>query len=232
MILESDELPDLPHVPDQVPGMSEDKSVGTLSQLSVETTDSKGFNSGDRKLLDILVSMADSCSQESAMSGDVSRHLNITIIEEECTGPTTPSFFPLSLYYRKQIAAKFNINDAVGRGSFEGVLGSTCMKNYVQKHVVGDGNCFFRAISFLIIGCDSSHNKICMHLVAYIVEEVNWDHLKQYAPAKYKSGLEYVNDMKMAFFGEWATKVVLFTCAQFKGWDVIVYTPHGWLCYK
>ena len=102
VILESDELPDLPHVPDQVPGMSEDKNVRTLSQSSVETIDSNGFNSGDRKLLDILVSMADSCLQESAMSGDVSGCFNVTIIEEECTGPTTPSFFPLNLYYRNK----------------------------------------------------------------------------------------------------------------------------------
>ena len=61
MTLESDKLPDLPHVPDQVPGMSEDESLRTLSQLSIETIDSKGFNSGDRKLIDILVSMADCC---------------------------------------------------------------------------------------------------------------------------------------------------------------------------
>ena len=47
IILNSDELPDLPHVPDDVPGMSEDESVGSLSQTSVytiETIDSKGFN--------------------------------------------------------------------------------------------------------------------------------------------------------------------------------------------
>ena len=42
VILESNELPDLPHVPDQVPGMSEDESVRTLSQSSIEMTDSKG----------------------------------------------------------------------------------------------------------------------------------------------------------------------------------------------
>ena len=137
MTLESNELPDLPHVPDKVPGMSEDESVRTLSQSSVETIDSKGFNSGDRKLLDVLVSMADCCSQESAMSGVVSRHFNITIIEEECTGPTTPSFFPLSLYYRKQIAEKFNISDAVGRMSFEGIPGITCMKKLHSKTCCG-----------------------------------------------------------------------------------------------
>ena len=180
------------------------KSVGILSQSSVETIDSKGFNSGDRKLLDILVSMADCCLQESATSGDISGHFNITIIEEECTGPTTPIFFPLSLYYRKQIAEIFNISNAtVGRMSIESTPSITCMKNYIQKHVVGDGNCFFRAISFLITGCDSSRNKICVHLVVYIVEKANWDCLKQYVPTKYKSGLQHVNDIKMAFFGEW-----------------------------
>ena len=36
----------------------------------------------------------------------------------------------------------------------------------------------------------------------------------------------------MAYFGEWATKVALFACAQFTGQYVIVYTAHVWLCYK
>ena len=132
VILESDELPDLPHIPEEVPGMSEDESVSSLSQMSictVETIDSKGFNTGDRKLLDVLVSMADCFSQESATSGDISRCFNVTIIEEECTGPMTPIFFPLSLYYRKQIAAKFNLGDALGKLSTEAIVGSMCMKN-------------------------------------------------------------------------------------------------------
>ena len=220
VILESDKLPDLPPVPEEVPGMSEDESVSSFSQMSictVETIESKGFNTGDRKLLDVFVSIADCFLQESAMSGDVSRCFNITIVEEECTGPMTPIFFPLSLYYRKQIASKFNLGDALGKLSIEGIVGSTCMKNYVSKHVVGDGNCFFRAIAFLIKGSELSHNIICVNLVAYIVEEANWDHLKQYVPTKYSTGLEYVNNTRMAFFGEWATKVELFTCAQFTG---------------
>ena len=134
---------------------------------------------------------------------------------------------PLSLYYRKQIVAKFNLGDATGRVCIEGVPSSMCTKNYIEKHVVGDGNCFFRVISFLITGCDLSHNKICVNLVAYLVEEANWDCLKQYASTKYNSGLEYVNHTRMAFFIEWVTKVELFTCAQFTRQDVIVYTPHG-----
>ena len=137
--------------------------------------------------------MADGFSQESATSGDVSRCFNITIIEEECTGPTTPIFFPLSLYYRKQIAAKFNLGDPLGKLSIEGIIGSMCTKNYISKHVVGDGNCFFRAIAFLITGSELSYNIIHVNLVAYIVKQVNWDHLKQYAPAKYSTGLEYVH---------------------------------------
>ena len=71
-----------------------------------------------------------------------------------------------------------------------------------------------------------------MHLVVYIVVEANWDCLKQYVPTKYKSGLEYVNGMKMAYFSEWVMEIELFVCAQFTGQDVIVYTRHGWLCYK
>ena len=142
---------------------------------------------------------------------------NVTIIEEECTGPMTPIFFPLSLYYRKQIAAKFYLGDALGKLSIEGIVGSTCMKNYSSKHVVGDGNCFFRAIAFLITWSELSHNIIHVNLVVYIVKQANWDHLKQHAPTKYSTGLEYVNSTKMAYFGEWVTEIELYTCVQFTG---------------
>ena len=37
VILESDKLPDLPHVPEDVLGMSEDESVSSLYQMSICT---------------------------------------------------------------------------------------------------------------------------------------------------------------------------------------------------
>ena len=216
VILESDELPDLPHVPEEIPGMSEDKSVGTLSQMSICSIDSNGLNSRDRKVAEILTSMADGYSQDISMSCDVSTCFNATITEEQCTGPTIPIFFPLSLYYRKQIASKFNLREGLGKLSIIGIVDHTC-KNYISKQVVGDGNCFFQSIAFLITGSELSHNIICVHLVAYIVEEQNWDCLKLYAPTKYSGGLEYVNTTRMSHWGEWATEVELFACAQYTG---------------
>ena len=55
------------------------------------------------------------------------------------------------------------------------------------------------------MGSELLHNIIHAHLVAYIVEGKNWDHLKQYAPKivprKYCSGLEYVNDKNVSIWG-------------------------------
>ena len=107
-----------------------------------------------------------------------------------------------------------------------------CTTNYVSRNVVGNSNCFFQAIAFLITGSELSHNIICVHLVAYIADGNDWDHLKPYAPTKYHTGLEYVNTTRMSLLGEWVTEVELFTCAQYMGRDVVVYTAHGWLRYK
>ena len=141
--LVSDKIPDLTHLPEEIPGMSEDESASTLSQMSVCSVDSNGLNITDRKIAEVLTSLANGKLQVSPMSCDISTCFNVVIIEEECTGPTIPLFFPLSLYYRKQIATEFNLREGLGKISTGRIVGSVCMKNYVSKKVVGDGNCFF-----------------------------------------------------------------------------------------
>ena len=85
LILELDQLPDLPHVHEGIPGMSEDESVSTLSQMSACSIDSNGLNIRDRNIAEVLTSMGVSDSQESSMSCDISACFSVTIIEEKCT---------------------------------------------------------------------------------------------------------------------------------------------------
>ena len=75
------------------------------------------------------------------------------------------TFHPSSMYLRKQVAATVNIN--VGRKHGLGFrvdtlryhgTGEECTDNFQVHTVDGDGNCFFRSISYLLLGSEAKHN--------------------------------------------------------------------------
>ena len=74
-------------------------------------------------------------------------------------------FHPFSLYMRKQVATTVNIN--VGRKHGLGLradalryhgTGEQCTGNFHVHTVDGDGNCFFRPISYLLLGSEAKHD--------------------------------------------------------------------------
>ena len=76
-------------------------------------------------------------------------------------------FHPFSLYMRKQVATTVNIN--VGRKHGLGLradalryhgTGKQCTGNFNVHTVDGDGNCFFRSISYLLLGSEAKHDVV------------------------------------------------------------------------
>ena len=63
-----------------------------------------------------------------------------------------------------------------------------------MRPVVGDGNCSFRSISYLITGDECREDKVHMTLVVHIVDPQNWYPLKQYLLPQYTDGMAYVRD--------------------------------------
>ena len=75
------------------------------------------------------------------------------------------AFHPFSLYMRKQIATTVNLN--VGRKHGLGLrvdalryhgTGELCTDNFQSKTLDGDGDCFFRSISYLLLGSEAKHD--------------------------------------------------------------------------
>ena len=93
-----------------------------------------------------------------------------------------------------------------------------------MEHIIlGDGNCFFREISYLLLEQEVKHD--------YIMDPNNFEKLRSYIPQHYPSGEAYIQGEAMADLTTWATEVELFACAQLSGKDVVCYHHRKWLRY-
>ena len=108
--------------------------------------------------------------------------------------------------------------------------GLVCSENFIE-HVLGDGNCFFRAISYLLLGQEVKHDVIRARIIDYIMDPNNFDKLRSYIPQHYPSGEAYIQGEAMADLTTWATEVELFACAQLCGKDIVCYCHRRWLRY-
>jgi hypothetical protein len=83
------------------------------------------------------------------------------------------------------------------------------------KRVLGDGNCFFRCISYLLTGTEQFHavfrNLVCQHIQSTHT-------LTNQTPT------EYLNNTKMFTLGTWATETEIFATASLLQTDIYVYT--------
>ena len=140
-------------------------------------------------------------------------------------------FHPFSLYMRKQVATTVNIN--VGRKHGLGFradalryhgTGEQCTGNFHVHTVDGDGNCFFRSISYLLLGSEAKHYVVRNAVYNYIIQPENWYKLKAYIDGNIISAEEYVRKSEMHVWGKWATHVEFFVLAQLTSKDVCVCT--------
>ena len=143
-------------------------------------------------------------------------------------------FHPFSLYMRKQVATTVNIN--VGRKHGLGLrvdalryhgTGEQCTGNFNVHTVDGDGNCFFRSISYLLLGSEAKHDVVRNSVCNYIIQLKNWYKLKVYIDGYITSSEEYVRKREMHVWGKWATHVELFALAQLTSKDVCVCVHSG-----
>lgn len=96
----------------------------------------------------------------------------------------------------------------------------------------GDGNCYFRAISFVLTGSEESHLSLRNSIVEYMLNII---------PTEMTNFLnqqiaDYITSTAMNKSGVWATDAEIMATASHLGTDIIVYSKTGngemeWLTY-
>ena len=143
-------------------------------------------------------------------------------------------FFPITNSTRRNICPFFGLFDVKGvlrqmpdyklGGTGHGVIPPT--KCFV---INGDGNCYFRAVSFILTGVEKHHFVVQQAICDFIA--IHYDDLNLFL-AKYKDGEAYLKDTKMRENSTWGTELEIIATATMAKRDVIVYNHTGYLRYQ
>ncbi|XP_077364609.1 uncharacterized protein LOC144009028 isoform X1 [Festucalex cinctus] len=107
-----------------------------------------------------------------------------------------------------------------------GLLGLPCQK----EKIIGDGNCFFRAVSQAVCGSQKNHRKIRLAVVKQM--ESNAVVYETFLRSEYSSVDEYIKKSKMRNVGSWATEVEIQATADCLGVNIFIYYDGKWLEYS
>jgi hypothetical protein len=101
-----------------------------------------------------------------------------------------------------------------------------------NSNIMGDGNCFFRAISEILTGSLTQH-KILRNTIIGHMNSACKAQLEKYLNGNMK---KYLNDSNMLMDGVWATDAEILATASLLKTDILVHTSYGcdgkkWLRY-
>ena len=88
--------------------------------------------------------------------------------------------------------------------------------------IIGDGNCFFRTISYFVTGSERFHGELRSLVVSHM--DVVRVPLENSSLDDKTSLPDYVTRSRMLLDGTWATDVEIFVTAHLLGTDVFVYS--------
>ena len=162
--------------------------------------------------------------------------VDIDLLIHGVTPPEPIKFRPLTLFCRKPAGLQLGVQVGRKSGLRQVKLAFTgkaliCRDNFIEHNILGDGNCFFRAISYLLLGQEVKQGVIRARIIEYIVDPNNFDKLRSYIPQHNLSGEAYIQGEAMADLTTWATEIELFACAQLSDKDVVCYCHRKWLRY-
>ncbi|XP_062614313.1 uncharacterized protein LOC134276047 [Saccostrea cucullata] len=138
------------------------------------------------------------------------------------------SFIPLTNDMKKQICHELNIPFICRRNACE----VQCYKTNIteprfEKEIIGDGNCFFRAVSFSLTNSEDFHNivrkAVCEHMMG------NKELFKPFLKDGVQSVESHMSSTQMSQESTWATEVEIFATAHMLNTDLYTYSGGCWL---
>ncbi|XP_052710760.1 uncharacterized protein LOC128185124 [Crassostrea angulata] len=149
-------------------------------------------------------------------------NVELSVIESEKTEFT---FCPLSEVTKERLRKRTN-SSVVSNESEESTDIEQMLTVPVKtRSIVGDGNCFFRALSFAIFGDECHHFKIRSIIVNHLLK--NEQTFLSFLRSGYQSVCNYVMKKGMLKNGVWATEVEIIAAAHLLQTDIFVFDNSG-----
>ena len=141
---------------------------------------------------------------------------------------TNRTFQPITPQMRKSFSAALGLSSC--KALFFGRPGPLTNPRRTRQ-TKGDGNCYFRSISYLLYGSEENHQIIRDQVVTHMTHNIH-SRLQDYVSQPVDS---YLQQSAMQNNGVWATDAEIMSTASLLGIDIVVYTEMGptmeWLTY-
>lgn len=133
-------------------------------------------------------------------------------------------FIPLQTRRRKAIAARvdpFLADDVVQKAcKLRYTLnGGKVTNTLLTKRVVGNGNCLFNALSYVLTGSEKYSDRVRSAICDFIANSKPDDYISKYIADK-----DYLLKSEMRLDGVWGTETEIIAATQLLQCDILVYT--------
>ena len=133
-----------------------------------------------------------------------------------CIQSSSFSFIPQTVSLQKFLCSKVNLPLLFEHKSRENKI----LEPPLEKHSIqGDGNCLFRALSYIVTGRQTDHHILRSKVIEHIKT------IEVYLLPHMKCSLEnYLQKSQMRSSGTWGTDIEIFVAASLLSTDIFVYT--------
>ncbi|XP_038062442.1 uncharacterized protein LOC119732934, partial [Patiria miniata] len=158
------------------------------------------------------------CSSSSTVQINKDVEHDVEIIQTN--QPVNLKFVPLVYDHKIVLCEKFGITKlCLDRHEISKICEKLSKPDSV-KTIQGDGNCFYRAISYAISGTEDNHMQLRLAIVHHLLE--NAAQFRCCLREGYRTVQEYVTNARLCNNGTWATEVEIIVTAHML--DVGIYT--------
>ncbi len=152
---------------------------------------------------------------------------DVEFISETVSVPL--KFSPLTVQQQRSLCLKLNIVNVIKEQNNPNEIVEMA-EPCETKDIVGDGNCFFRAVAYAVSGSEREHRKVRRAVATHILQ--NEEKYVPYLRQGYSSVPEYITTSRMKFVGTWATEMEIQAASDLIGVDVFTYSQEKWLKYS
>ncbi|KAI2646116.1 OVARIAN TUMOR DOMAIN-containing deubiquitinating enzyme 10 [Labeo rohita] len=167
------------------------------------------------------------CKESSKIIEKKSKcNVNADVICLGDRGNTMFNFSPLCFQTKQKLCSKLHVEfqgENPPLATNTGPMGRPCK----TESIVGDGNCFFRAVAQVVCGTQKAHRALRLAIVKDM--QLHSSEYKNLLRSQYTSMEDYLCSSKMRYVGTWATEVEIQSTANYLGVDIFTFHHEKWL---
>ncbi|XP_048256969.1 uncharacterized protein LOC125382713 [Haliotis rufescens] len=191
---------------------------GTVDMIEIDQSDDTACETNENDQDDMMhIDECDDNSQDGSL-------------KETGTDQHAMLFCPVSSNVCEQLCKKLDIQHQCVAKSQDHEFGVEIDVPCRTVSIEGDGNCFFRSLSYAISGKENNHRKIRLAIVTHLKEHAQSFH--HFLRPGYESVEQYISQSRMWYVGTWATELEILAAANLLGTDICTYSDNRWLRYS